>query len=214
MRWPRATNTFSRTPTTAKPSRPLDTLRARVQASAPEHPWIPRALALAWLLWIWLGFFGGEQPSYFRNPFGAMTLIAHEAGHAAFMWSGSRLWTVAGGTLFQLAIPMLTAWLFWRQSDVFAITVALFWLGTSLVDADIYAADAVVQLLPRVSPWRGEDDVFSHDWTYMLMRFGRLSRAEPIGARFRSAGMLLMPLSLLAGAWVVSVLAHYRKSVA
>ena len=77
-----------------------------------------------------------------------MTLIAHEAGHAAFMWSGSRLWTVAGGTLFQLAIPMLTAWLFWRQSDVFAITVALFWLGTSLVDADIYAADAVVQLLP------------------------------------------------------------------
>ena len=141
-----------------------------------------------------------------------MTLIVHESGHAAFMWSGSRLWTVAGGTLFQIAVPMLIAWLFWRQRDVYAVTVALFWLGTSLVDAGIYAADAREQLLPRVSPWGGEDDVFSHDWTYLLMRFGRLSRAEFIGARFRTVGMLLMPLSLAAGAWVVSVLAHARRS--
>jgi len=54
--------------------------------------------------------------------------------------------------------------------------------------------------------------VFSHDWTYMLMRFGRLSRAEVIGARFRIVGMLLMPSSLAAGAWVVSVLARARRS--
>ena len=128
------------------------------------------------------------------------------------MWSGSRLWTVAGGTLFQLFIPVLVAWLFWRQRDIYAVTVAIFWLGSSLVDTGIYAADASVQLLPRVSPWGGEDDVFSHDWTYMLMRFGRLSRAELIGARFRTAGMILMPLSLAAGAWVVSVLAGAKKS--
>ena len=48
--------------------------------------------------------------------------------------------------------------------------------------------------------------------TYLLMRFGRLSRAELIGARFFTAGMLLMPLSLAAGAWVVSVLARARRS--
>jgi hypothetical protein len=130
----------------------LETLRACVQVSATEHPWLPRALALAWLAWIWMGFFGGEPPSSLRNPFGAMSLIIHESGHAALMWSGSRLWTVAGGTLFQLAVPRLIAWLFWRQRDVYAVTVALFWLGTSLVDAGIYAADARAQLLPRVSP--------------------------------------------------------------
>ena len=190
----------------------METLRSRIQDSTAEHPWVPRALVLAWLIWIWLGFFGREPPSYFRNPFGAMTLVVHESGHAAFMWSRSRLWTVAGGTLFQITVPMLIAWLFWRQRDVYAVTVALFWLGTSLVDAGIYAADARAQLLPRVSPWGGEDDVFSHDWTYMLMRFGRLSRAELIGARFRTAGMLLMPLSLAAGTWVVSVLARARRS--
>ena len=103
------------------------------------------------------------------------------------------------------------AWLFWRQKDVYAITVALFWLGSSLVDAGIYAADARAQLLPRVSPWGGADDVFAHDWTYMLMRFGKLSRDEVIGGRMRAAGMLLMPLALAAGAWVVAVMARSGK---
>jgi hypothetical protein len=184
----------------------LSSLRATVESSAGAHPWLPRALVLAWISWVWLGFFAPEPPSYLRNPFGAMTLIVHEAGHAAFLWSGGRLLTVAGGTIFQLVVPALVAWLFWRRRDLFGVTVALFWLGTSLVDAGIYAADARAQLLPRVSPWGGEDDVFAHDWTYMLMRFGALSRDEVIGARFRALGMTLMPLALAAGGWVVSVL--------
>ena len=189
----------------------METLRSRVLKSAAEHPWLPRAFVLAWMVWIWFGFFGAGPPSYFRNPFGAATLIVHESGHAALMWSGSRLWMAAGGTLFQLAIPGLVAWLFWRQRDIYAVTVAFFWPGTSLVDAGIYAADGQAQVLPRVSPWGGEDDVFSHDWTYMLMRFGRLSRAEVIGGRFRAAGMLLMPLSLAAGAWVLRLMARARQ---
>jgi len=188
----------------------LKALRAAIEASAAEHRWLPRALVLAWLVWIWLGFFGAELPSPFRNPFGAATMIVHESGHAAFMWSGSRLWTVAGGTIFQVAIPILVAWLFWRRRDVYAVTVALFWLGTSLVDAGIYAADARAQLLPLVSPWGGADDVFAHDWTYLLMRFGRLSRDQVIGGRIRAAGMILMSLSLVAGAGVLSVMAQVR----
>jgi len=183
----------------------MDRLRALVAASAAEHPWLPRGLVLLWMAWVWLGFFGGP-PSYLRNPFGAATLIVHEAGHAAFFWSGSRLLTVAGGTLFQLAIPLLVGWLFWRQRDVAAVTVALFWLGVALVDAGVYAADARAQLLPLVSPWGGGDDPSAHDWTYMLMRFGKLSRDQVIGGRLRAAGMLVMPLALAAGAWVVNVM--------
>ena len=189
----------------------MNRIRAAVEASAAGHPWLPRAFVLAWMIWIWLGFFGSEPPSYLRNPFGAATLIVYEAGHAALMWSGCRLWTIAGGTLFQLAMPLLAAGLFWRQKDVYAITVALFWLGTSLVDAGVYAADARAQLLPRVSPWGGEDDPMSHDWTYMLMRFGKLSRDEVIGGRIRAIGMTLMPLSLAAGAWVLAVMARTPK---
>jgi hypothetical protein len=190
----------------------MSRIRAAVEASAAEHPWLPRAFVLAWLLWIWLGFLGGEPPSYVRNPFGAATLIVHEAGHAALSWSGNRLWTVAGGTLFQLAMPVLVAGLFWRQRDVYAVTVALFWLGTSFVDAGVYAADARAQILPRVSPWGGEDDPLAHDWTYMLMRFGKLSRDEVIGGRLSAVGTLLMPLALAAGAWVVGVMARTPKA--
>jgi hypothetical protein len=183
----------------------MDRLRATLAASAAEHPWLPRALVLAWMVWVWLGFFGG-RPSYLRNPFGAATLIAHEAGHAAFFWSGSRLLTVAGGTIFQLAVPLLVAWLFWRQRDLVAVTVAVFWLGAALVDAGVYAADARAQVLPLVSPWGGGDDPSAHDWTYMLMRFGKLSRDRVIGARLRAAGILVMPLALAAGGWAVAVL--------
>jgi hypothetical protein len=186
----------------------LKPLRETIEATASENPWLPRALVLAWFVWIWLGFFGSEPPSYFRNPFGAATLIVHESGHAAFMWSGNRLLTVAGGTIFQLVIPVLVAWFYWRQRDVYAVSVMFFWLGTSLVDAGIYAADARSQLLPLVSPWGETDDVFAHDWTFMLMSFGKLTRDEVI---FRAAGMILMPLSLLAGAWIVSVLARAPK---
>jgi hypothetical protein len=189
----------------------MSRIRAAVEASAAEHPWLPRALVLVWLVWIWIGFFG-EPPSYFRNPFGAATLIVHEAGHAALSWSRNRLLTVAGGTLFQLAVPVLVAGLFWRQKDVYAVTVALFWLGTSFVDAGIYASDARAQILPRVSPWGGEDDPLSHDWTYMLMRFGKLSRDEVIGGRLSAVGTLLMPLALAAGAWVVGVMARTPKA--
>lgn len=184
------------------------TLRSRIESSAADHPWPPRAFVLAWLVWVWLGFFAPEPPSPLRNPFAAATLVVHEAGHAAFLWFGNELLTVAGGTVFQIAIPALIAWLFRRRGDLFGTTVALFWLGTSLVDAGVYAADARAQLLPRVSPWGGEDDPLSHDWTYMLMRFGRLSRDQVIGGRIRGAGMALMPLALAAGGWVLWVLAR------
>ena len=186
----------------------LKTVRETIEASASEHPWLPRALVLAWMVWIWLGFLGSEPPSYFRNPFGAATLVVHESGHAAFMWFGNELLTVAGGTIFQLTIPALVAWFFWRQRDVYAITVALFWLGTSLVDAGVYAADARAGLLQLVSPW---NDSPENDWSFMLMRFGKLSRDEVIGGRIRAAGMILMPLSLLVGAWVLRVLARTPK---
>jgi hypothetical protein len=184
----------------------LTPLRERIEASASENPWLPRALVLAWFVWIWMGFFGSEPPSYFRNPFGAATLIVHESGHAAFMWSGNELLTVMGGTIFQILIPVLVAYFYWHKQDVFAVAILVFWLGTSLVDAGTYAADARAQALPLVSPWGDGEDV-GHDWTFMLMRFGKLSRDQIIGGRLRAAGMLLMPLSLLAGAWIVSVLA-------
>lgn len=179
-----------------------EALRGRVPAPGGAHARPVRALILAWLVWVWLGFLGPEPPSFLRNPLGALTLVVHESGHAAFMWFGSEMLTVAGGTFFQTAIPLVVAWLFWKQQDVFAVCVALFWLGTSLVDVGVYAADARAQALALVSPWGDGGDV-GHDWTYMLMRFGKLSRDQVIGGRIRGVGMALMPLALAAGGWAL-----------
>ena len=129
------------------------------------------------------------------------------AGHAAFMWFGSRFWTTAGGTIFEIGVPVAAgAYLLIKQRDPFGATVCLFWLGTALFGVGIYAADARAQALPLVSPF-GPVDPDSHDWTTMLMRFGRLSRDAEIGALFQSSGKAAMLASLLGGIWVLRVMA-------
>lgn len=162
----------------------------------------PLLLILAWMLHGYLG-----DPAY-RSIFEGVNLGFHEAGHAAFMWLGSRILTVAGGTIFQLGIPVVAGvYLLRKQGDPFGAAVCVFWLGTALAGAGVYASDARAQALPLVSPF-GPVDVDSHDWTFMLMKYGVLSRDQEIGAMLRGAGLLSMMLSLLAGAWVLRVMAR------
>jgi hypothetical protein len=145
--------------------------------------------------------------------FDGVNLAFHEMGHAAFYWFGNRLLTVAGGTIFQLAIPLAAgAYLLRRQRDPFGAAVCVFWLGTALFGAGVYAADARAQALPLVSPF-GPVDVDSHDWTVMLMRYGMLTRDQAIGAGLRHAGVLAMVASVVAGAGVLRVMATAEDDV-
>jgi hypothetical protein len=106
-----------------------------------------------------------------------------------------------------MAIPLAAgAYLLYKQRDPFGAAVCVFWLGTSLFNAGVYAADARAQALPLVSPF-GPVDVDSHDWTVMLLRFGMLTKDEAIGAALRQGGIAAMFLSIAAGAWVLRVMA-------
>ena len=58
-----------------------------------------------------------------------------------------------------------------------------------------------------MSPF-GPVDVDSHDWTVVLMKFGMLSRDQQIGGALVAAGKGVMALSLVAGAWVLRVMAR------
>ena len=166
--------------------------------------WWVRAPLLPLLAWILSGYLGDAQHA---SVFEGVNLAFHEMGHAAFFWLGDRLLTVAGGTIFQLGVPVAAgAYLLFKQHDPFGAAVCLFWLGTALFGAGVYAADARAQALPLVSPF-GPVDVDSHDWTVMLMRFEMLSRDEAIGAGLRRAGIVAMMASLVAGAWVLRVMA-------
>lgn len=157
---------------------------------------IPVLLVLAWMLHRYL-----TDPTY-ASIFSGINLAFHEMGHAAFMWFGSRIVTTAGGTVFEIGIPAAAgAYLLIRQRDPFGAAVCVFWVGTALVGAGVYAADARAQALPLVSPF-GPVDVDSHDWTVMLLRIGRLSQDQQIGAALRGMGLLAMTAGLGAGAWI------------
>jgi hypothetical protein len=176
------------------------TVREWVQSRVEGKTWYYRAPVLVILAWILKNHLA--DPMY-SSIFGGVNLGFHEAGHAALMWTGGRMWTIAGGTMFELGIPVVAGlYLILKQRDPFGGTVCAFWLGTALVGSGIYAADALVQVLPLVSPF-GPVDAGSHDWTSMLMKFGKLSRAEEIGGFMQASGKAVMVVSLLAGSWVL-----------
>lgn len=186
------------TPTPGSASQPpLTRLAGWAQACTNDGHWLPRAALLGLLGYFFLRFLGDAE---YRPVFGPVNLITHEAGHAFFSWSGSRWLTVAGGTLFELAIPVAFAVAFVRQRDPFAVAVALFWLGTALADVSIYAGDARTRALPLVSLWPGAP---IHDWAWLLQWAGHPEWDRPVSRLFRHSGLLVMAGSLAWGGLVV-----------
>jgi len=179
-------------------------VRGWVAACTAGRRWTLRAPLLLILAWIMVGYLTDAGHT---SIFSGVTLGFHEMGHAALSWLGNRILTTAGGTIFQIAVPLAAAvYLAVKQRDPFGAAVCLFWLGTSLVEAGHYAADARAQQLPLVSPF-GPVDVDSHDWTVLLMKYGMLSRDQQIGGMLVGAGRMVMVASLAAGAWVLRVMA-------
>lgn len=179
-------------------------LLAWIRECVAGQRWYVRAPLLLLMAWTLKGYLADPAA---RSLFDGITLGFHEAGHAAFMWFGNRILTTAGGTIFQILIPVsAAAYLAWKQRDPFGALLCIFWLGTSLVGAGIYAGDARAQDLPLVSPF-GPVDVDSHDWTVMLMKYGMLSRDQQIGAFLIASGKAVMVAALGAGAWVLRIMA-------
>ena len=183
----------------------IGTARSWIAERVDGRVWWYRAPLLLVLAWILKGYLDDPTGS---SIFSGINFGFHEMGHAAFSWFGHRILTAAGGTIFELAVPLAAgAYLAVKQRDPFGATVCLFWLGTALVGAGVYAADARAQALPLVSPF-GPVDVDSHDWTVVLLKYGRLSQDAQIGAALRRAGFFVMIASLAAGAWVLRIMAQ------
>src|SRR5947209_9685759 len=84
-------------------------------------------------------------------------LVFHDDGHTIVGLISQRL-MVYGGTIGQLAFPVLTSLHFWRRRETFACALCLTWLFENFLNIARYMADARAQLLPLVGG--GE-----HDWT-------------------------------------------------
>jgi len=163
------------------------------------------------LLALWtLGFLRhGMEARHLMDSFmHLVNLPFHEAGHVLLSPFG-RFLSVLGGSLFQLAIPLLCGGVFLlKNRDPFAASITLWWAGQSLLDLAPYIADARALQLPLLGGHTGAE-VEGHDWEYLLGALGLLNQDVTLGRLSFAVGALAM---LAALGWGGAVLWKARRS--
>lgn len=158
-----------------------------------------------WRLPLWLFFayiaVRQVQDPFYGSLFAGINTGIHEGGHLLFRFLGEFL-CVAGGTLLQLAAPVGSMVMFARQRDYFAISICFGWLSTNLYSVGVYMADAGPMKLPLVTVG-DSGGVVTHDWRYLLSKFGVLRQCETLGWLTCQLGNLSMLLCLVGGAWLL-----------
>jgi hypothetical protein len=105
---------------------------------------------------------------------------------------------MAGGSITQLAMPLVAAGLLYRQGDYFGVAVGGTWLASSLANLSVYVGDARAEELPLV----GFSDDPEHDWNWLLDHFNALPLDTRLAQLIRSAGVVVLLLSLWLGVWL------------
>jgi hypothetical protein len=156
-----------------------------------------RAVLLALLaLWTLAFLRHGLDARYLMGSFLHLVhLPFHEAGHVFLMPFG-RFLSVLGGSLFQVAIPLLCGAVFLlKNRDPFAASVTLWWAGQSLMDLAPYVADARALRLPLLGGRTGAE-VEGHDWEYLLGTLGLMNHDVTLGRLSFALGALTMLAAL------------------
>ncbi len=120
-------------------------------------------------------------------------LLFHEAGHPIFGIFGETM-GLYGGTLGQLAFPLVVIVEFWRQRATLSFAVGGLWLFENFFNIARYAADARAQQLPLVGG--GE-----HDWWNILSRWGMLEHDIGIALTLTCIGALGIALTWVWLGW-------------
>jgi hypothetical protein len=117
-------------------------------------------------------------------------LPIHETGHLLFRLFGEFM-GIAGGSLFQVIVPaVFVGYFIWRE-QYYSAAIVFFWVGQSILNVWVYAADAVVMQLVLTSGFTGSEGSF-HDWNYMLTHTGLLGSTKIVAGIIRSVGTLVI----------------------
>lgn len=141
--------------------------------------------------------FGAAAESFLHLP----NLAFHEAGHVIFGLFG-RFMTVLGGSLLQLAVPLIVAGAFLRKGDRFGAAVGIWWTGENLLDLAPYIADAR-RLQMTLLGGRTGAEVEGHDWEYLLTETGWLHLDQTIGLSAHRLGLAVMAGALAWGGFLL-----------
>ena len=150
----------------------------------PSYP----KLTLAILFILYFGWIAltPMQGSFLDN----IDLPIHEFGHLLFRPFGQFL-MVAGGSLFQVIFPLVFVGYFLWQRSLYSAAVVVFWVGQSVLNVWVYAADAVVMQLVLTSGFTGSEGSF-HDWNYLLTATGLIGSTKAVAGAIRLAGTLVI----------------------
>ena len=117
-----------------------------------------------------------------------LNLAIHEAGHLFFSVFGQFI-GVAGGSFFQLFVPAVFIGYFIWHFQYYSAAIVTFWLGESLLNVWVYAADAVTMQIILLGGLSGSEGGF-HDWNYLLSELGLLGSTKIVAGVIRAAGTL------------------------
>ena len=113
-------------------------------------------------------------------------LPIHETGHLLFRVLGEFM-MVAGGSLFQVIFPVVFVGYFVWQKSLYSAAIVLLWVGQSILNVWVYAADAVVMRLMLTSGFTGSEGGF-HDWNYLLTATHLINSTKAVAGVIRFAG--------------------------
>ena len=118
--------------------------------------------------------------------------IVHEGGHGVcYLLHCPEFITMANGTIFQLLFPALIGYYYYRKGNLFAVMIALFFVGFSLQYTAWYLSTAHEGLiLPAHKSFLGVDAI--HDFNYMLSKMGLLAYESLIAGFIRFIAYLMM----------------------
>ena len=150
----------------------------------PNYPRLVLAILFT-LYFVWIAL-DPMQGSFLDN----VDLPIHEFGHLLFRPFGQFL-MVAGGSLFQVIMPAIFVGYFIWQRSFYSAAIVLFWVGQSILNVWVYAADAIVMKLVLTSGFTGSEGSF-HDWNYILTATGLLSSTKIVAGAIRLAGTLVI----------------------
>jgi hypothetical protein len=155
----------------------------------PNIPKLSFALLLS-IYFFWIAW-DPMQGSFLDN----VDLAIHETGHLLFRILGEFM-GIAGGSLFQVIFPAVFVGYFLWQQSYYSAAIVLLWVGQSMLNVWVYAADAVVMQLVLTSGFTGSEGSF-HDWNYLLTTTGLISHTKLVAGIIKFIGTLTI---ILAGA--------------
>jgi hypothetical protein len=125
-------------------------------------------------------------------------LPIHETGHLIFRPLGEFM-GIAGGSIFQVLLPAIFVGYFLWRGEPYSAAIVTLWVGQSILNVWVYAADAVVMRLVLTSGFTGSEGSF-HDWNYLLTQTGLIGSTNIIAGIIRAIGTIV-----IIGAGAVSI---------